>query len=450
MKQKLIEYYFIFFGFLAKKYIKRHTPFIIWITGSIWKTSARMIIQETLQYVLKQKVIYTSNKNFNGELWMSLSILWISDYSPNIISVLKTIFQAVKMSFFWKKIYDIIVLEYWIDHVWEMDFLLSIVQPHIWIITKIDCVHSSQFETKEIIAKEKYTLLQQSSEIVYLNNDDEFAGSYYDTIATKKYFYTTHQEDNNSNIDLKWWNYTFLYENNQIQTCFDFYLHHKKQLTISSPLIGEENIWYISLWLHISDFLLQKYYNTSFFIKENEKIHIDFTLQYSRLSMFSWIHKSILMDSTYNAAPKSMKQVIDNFIKLHTLLFPKHKIMFCLGEMRELWQYSQEEHEKLAKYTQNMTQNIFIVWESMKKYFLPMAPKSLYFQNSQLLWKHLKDFLWDSKEKYLILFKWSQNTIFMEEALVMVLKDHQDMEKICRQEPYWKEKKKKFFLSSHV
>jgi UDP-N-acetylmuramyl pentapeptide synthase len=42
------------------------------------------------------------------------------------------------------------------------------------------------------------------------------------------------------------------------------------------------------------------------------------------------------MDSSYNAAPKSMKQVIDNFIKLHTLLFPKHKIMFCLGEMREL------------------------------------------------------------------------------------------------------------------
>jgi hypothetical protein len=34
----------------------------------------------------------------------------------------------------------------------------------------------------------------------------------------------------------------------------------------------------------------------------------------------------------------------------------------------------------------------------------------------------------------------------MEEALVMVLKNDQDIEKICRQEPYWKEKKRNFFF----
>ncbi len=462
MKQTLLNIYFQFFWFLARNYINKCNPFVIWITGSIGKTSCRMIVSEILQKNLKDKIIYTSNKNFNGELGMSLSILGISDYEPNIMSIIKTIIKAIQISFYWKKLYDIIVLEYGIDHIWEMDFLLSIVKPDIWIITKIDRVHALQFWNQENTAKEKYKLLQQSKKISFLNFDDEYASIYEKEILWNTFYYTTNNTLIDEKIDLLWLNYDLKYENNTIKSTFDFYCKHTKNIpgeliwknkrvdfrvNITSNLIWEENVWYISIWFHILDFLFQKYYRKSYFVVWVEKINIYFTLQYSRFGLLEWIHDSILIDSSYNAAPESMKKVIDNFWKVSKKIFPEYEVILCLWEMRELWDYTKVEHENLAHYLKDRTENIFVVWKSMEKYFLPMVEKAKYFKNSQILWEYLKDFISNSDKKHLILFKWSQNTIFMEEALKPILKNPEDMSKICRQENFWIEKKNKFFES---
>lgn len=82
MKQTLLNLYFQFFWILIKIYLYRHKPLVIWVTWSIWKTSCRMVISEVLKLNLKDKVVYTSDKNFNWELGLSFSILWISNYTP--------------------------------------------------------------------------------------------------------------------------------------------------------------------------------------------------------------------------------------------------------------------------------------------------------------------------------------------------------------------------------
>lgn len=404
-----------------------------------------MIISQILEKNLKDKKIYTSNKNFNWELWLSLSILWISDYEPEFFSILKTIFKSLKISLFWKKLYDIIILEYGIDHIWEMDFLLSIVKPDIWIVTKIDKVHSSQFESKEIIASQKYKLLENTLTLSFLNFDDEFSKIYEDKITSKKLFYTTDINQTQDLIDIKWLNYELKYMQNTIKSSFDFYFKNKKKINITSNLIWEENVWYINIWLCILDELFSKYYKKTFFVLDDLKMEINFTLQYSRFSLFEWIWNSFLIDSSYNAAPESMKKVIENFVRLQKNVFPDYKIILCLGEMRELWEYAKTEHENLAQMVKNITQEIYIVWQSMKDYFLPIFPESIHFENSKLLWAFLKEKLEKTSQKYLILFKWSQNTIFMEEALKQILVHENDKNKICRQENFWIEKKQKFF-----
>lgn len=87
--------------------------------------------------------------------------------------------------------YDVIFLEYGIDHVGEMEFMLSIAQPEIGIVTKIDAVHSSQFQNTDVTAFEKYKLLQETSARAYLNQDDLYAKTFQDSIIAKKRFYTT-------------------------------------------------------------------------------------------------------------------------------------------------------------------------------------------------------------------------------------------------------------------
>gem|GEM_PF-2742210 len=86
-----LQFYFKYFRFLARMYIaprrfprKRPRPFIIGITGSVGKTSGRTILTTVLQKYFPEKKIYTSPKNFNGELGLSLSILGIDSYTPSV------------------------------------------------------------------------------------------------------------------------------------------------------------------------------------------------------------------------------------------------------------------------------------------------------------------------------------------------------------------------------
>jgi len=55
--------------------------------------------------------------------------------------VLTTTWQVLLQYWSQTKPYDIIVLEYGVDHVGEMDILLDIVVPDYAVITNIDTVH---------------------------------------------------------------------------------------------------------------------------------------------------------------------------------------------------------------------------------------------------------------------------------------------------------------------
>jgi UDP-N-acetylmuramyl pentapeptide synthase len=52
-----------------------------------------------------------------------------------------------------------LVLEYGIDHPGEMDFLISIAQPNIAIITPVESNHLEQFGSLELYRKNKLQLI---------------------------------------------------------------------------------------------------------------------------------------------------------------------------------------------------------------------------------------------------------------------------------------------------
>ena len=140
----------------------------------------------------------------------------------------------------------------------------------------------------------------------------------------------------------------------------------------------------------------------------------------------------VLLTEEEYADLKELADKAESYEKLYNELMSQHLAL-------------KDEHEKLVEYTRKITDKIFIVWNSMKEYFLPKNGNAKYFKNSKLLWTYLKDFLQNTDKKYLILFKGSQNTIFMEEALKQILKHKSDETNICRQEKFWLEKKNTFF-----
>jgi len=71
------------------------------------------------------------------------------------------------------------------------------------------------------------------------------------------------------------------------------------------------------------------------------------SLQEGRFTLFSQ-GNNIYIDSTYNAAPESMKIVIENTKKLWKEAFPEYKIGFVLGDMREIGEARESAHRELA------------------------------------------------------------------------------------------------------
>lgn len=351
-----------------------------------------------------------------------------------------------KQAFFGKKLYDVVFLEYGIDHKKEMDFLLSIVTPDIGIVTKIDAVHAMQFHTKKEIAQEKYKLLQYSQEAAFFNKDDEYAKNYVDEIKTQPYWYASqveHLDDTVLQVKNAW-----LIRSGAIaQSQFEVYVQDELLTTFTTNLLWEENIWYVVIALKIAQILQQKWYQNDYFEDISPKMFVWFTLQPGRFGIFEGIHESIVVDSTYNAAPESMKKVLQNFLSIHSELYPQYKMILCLWEMRELGDYWAEAHGELASFLHDIDAEIYLVGESMQKYVYPLLPQSQYFTTSKALWEHLVQHLSTTDEKYFMLFKWSQNTIFLEEALKPVLKNPEDSHRLCRQEWYWLKNKDTFFSS---
>lgn len=92
MKSFLLFQYYKLLGYFARKYLKKWQPIVIGINGSVGKTSCRTILDEVLQTHLGDQLsIYTSPKNFNGELGMSLSIFKITEWTPSLQGMFSTI-----------------------------------------------------------------------------------------------------------------------------------------------------------------------------------------------------------------------------------------------------------------------------------------------------------------------------------------------------------------------
>lgn len=364
IKNWCLYQYYRYLGRCASRYLSRHQSFTIGINGSVGKTSCRMIIYQTLKKTLPELSIYTSPKNFNGELGMSLSILQIESWEPNIFTFVKTALQAVYKACFGKKGYDLIVLEYGIDRPGEMDFLLSINKPHIGVFTAIDAVHSEQFGNPTAIAQEEIKMVQNTREIAFLNRNDHYAQQIEGTLNIDTFWYQTDRDPLTTDIrfsEIKYAHDTSLPVQLKIHVKQDIYL-------VQTNLLSNPNYAYLGVAITIAEICHLKY--TGKILNKQEVLEggLSFILQPGRANLFAGKYGSILLDSTYNASPLSMRRLIDTTIQLQKALPHAMKIMLILGDMRELGDLTEQEHRLLAAYVQQSADQVVLLGKSMHQY----------------------------------------------------------------------------------
>lgn len=157
-----------------------------------------------------------------------------------------------------------------------------------------------------------------------------------------------------------------------------------------------------------------------------------FNLPPGRGNIFEGINQSTIIDSSYNSSPVPTENALEK------LALEKNRKIAVLGDMRELGNLSQEEHKKIADIAKK-TANVVITVGPLFKQFTTFDYQ---FDNFYQAGKFLQGFL---QKGDVVLFKGSQNTIFLEGAVEMVLANKSDAAKLCRMGKFW-EKKRRLFL----
>ncbi|MEK7619858.1 MAG: UDP-N-acetylmuramoyl-tripeptide--D-alanyl-D-alanine ligase [Patescibacteria group bacterium] len=318
----------------AKKLLAIHKPLVIAVTGSVGKTSVRNAIASVLSAKFR---VGTTIKNYNNEFGVPLTILGAESAGKSIFGWLKVLFSSPKV------MPEVFVLEYGIDRPGDMKHLCEIAAPDIAVMTRISHVHAEYFRSIEELAEEKAVLLQHAKQLVVLNADDPrvlgLEGHAHCPILTYGFSSAANVRASNYLLQTRE-DFSFEPGEHFSTITADVTTQDGDGLALElQNLLGQHSVSAllpaIAIAKHLGltrEQILEKLPTTQF--------------EPGRMNPIPGIKGSLIIDSSYNAAPASMEaalEVLRGFSPVESA-----RRIAVLGHMAELGQYSEQEHRMIG------------------------------------------------------------------------------------------------------
>lgn len=439
MKKLLTPVILFYLRIAAKLQLAKYHPIIIGVAGSSGKTSLVNLIAGMLSE--KHRCLATSGQN--SEIGLPIHILGL-DVGTNsffdwIIILLRIPLQLL---FYWKS-YDVFVAEMGIDSPVEpknMSYLLKIIKPTIGVVTNVSLEHSVYFEpyinevnpdvkAQKILAltAEQETMLltsldQNGNAIV--NIDDSEIASVLDKIQAHKITISLDKKADlvarNITSDLSKFSMDVVYQDKTYS------------LTIAQPLprhFAYEFLFALGVSLSLQMPLADAI----------EALQKNFSLPAGRLSFFKGIDNSIIIDSTYNNA--TLPPILDilDFVKE---ISGKRRKAVILGDMRELGEEAEGMHEAVAQKILETVDFAVLIGPLSEQFIAPILEKAKFpYEDFPDVASAKKAILRLIQEGDVILVKGSQNTLFLERIVEMLLENKKDVAKLTRRGEFWDKKR---------
>lgn len=434
------EFFLWYLRFLAKMQLKKINPLIIAIGGSSGKSSVSFLIKTVLQGKYKIR----STKGKNSQTGIPLTILDINITGYSVLNWIWVFFQSfLTLIFDWRS-YDILIAEMGIDGPYEpnnMSYLLKIIKPKIAVLTNIAIEHSQYFDSLvtdrktgqrqdkllDEIKKEESLLvsLLTKSDTAVVNLDDENIRE----IKTSAEKITISIKDKKADF------YIYNYEVS-LSSCSFFFINGNKKYVISISRPLPSHYGYSMLMAVAVARRAGVSVDESIKLLEN-----NFSLPAGRVGVFEGIKQTTLIDSSYNNA--TLTPIIDLLSMLKKIAGKRRKVVI-IGDMRELGSMSQQIHQDVARQICNTCNFAVLIGPMMKQYVLPIFLNQKFpcvsFGNVSEALPGLEDLI---KNEDIILIKGSQNTLFLERVVEILLKNSKDKEKLCRRGRFWDDKRAK-------
>ncbi len=319
--------------FMAKRVLVKYRPFIIGVTGSVGKSSAKEAIALV---VSKISSVRKSEGNYNNEIGIALTILGERSAERSLLLWLRIFIRWIFLMIFREKYPKVLILEMGIDRPKDMDYFLRFIHLDIGVVTQISSSHLEFFGTLGKIAKEKGKMIQSllPNGFAILNFDDKYVIRMQEKTKAKVLTYGF-GEGAMFHID----NLLFQRDIKHIEG-LSFKLNYAgKTMPIRLPhIVAKHHIGSILCATAVGIVLKMN-------LVEIAEALEDFEPLPGRMRLLSGKNDMVLLDDTYNASPSSTLSALETF---KDLMAPRK--VFIFGDMLELGSESKAMHLGLTEH----------------------------------------------------------------------------------------------------
>jgi UDP-N-acetylmuramoyl-tripeptide--D-alanyl-D-alanine ligase len=322
--------------FEAKILLSRTKPTIVAVTGSVGKTSTK----DAIYAVIKKRVhSRKSDKSFNSDIGVPLSVLGLSNAWGSPIGWLKNIVDGLIIAFFPGKYPNVLVLEMGVDRPGDMEKLTEWIKPDVVVLTRLPDVpvHVEFFDSPEAVIQEKLKLVEalRDDGILVYNQDDPKAVEAAEKALQKSIGFSRYSLSDFTGAADK-----IVYENG-VAVGFEFVLTHNNASTLIrvNGSLGVQHVYSYAAAIAVGSIFEVKVEDAAEALRE----HVP---PQGRMRLIRGIKDTLIIDDTYNASPIATEQSLQSLREMRGV---KRKIA-VLGDMLELGQYSIAEHERIGEF----------------------------------------------------------------------------------------------------
>jgi UDP-N-acetylmuramoyl-tripeptide--D-alanyl-D-alanine ligase len=412
---------------LVARYFSQHSEVkLVVVVGAVGKTTTKNAIATVLN---KKFRVRMEDNNHNTQLSVPPALLGVRYPEGHVHSPIAwlRVFSAMKKRINSESDVDVIVQELGTDHPGEIPHFGKYLKPDIAVVTSVAPEHMEYFKTIEAVAQEELAVAVYSATTL-INRDDidqQFAEylqsdkiNTYGVHAPAEYYFETIGEQ----AVLEGFSGQFISpELGNVPAVVSLIGQHNLKAGIAAGAVGAKLGMAAS---EISDGM--------------DEIHA----VAGRMNILRGRAGTTIIDDTYNSSPSAA------IAALKTLYQVKAPLKFAiLGSMNELGETSEQAHAMVGDYCNpEEIEYVVTIGEEAEKYLAPAAKakgnRVVSFRSPIGAGAFLNKRL---QKGAVILAKGSQNGVFAEEAIKMLLHSTEEEDQLVRQSQYWLNLKAKLY-----
>ncbi len=403
----------------VKRLRKKHHFKVVAVAGSAGKTSTKFALAQLLA---TQKKVQFQEGNYNDRL--TVPLVFFGHNQPglfNIFAWAKIIISNYRIS---RKHYpySYVVVELGTDGPGQIQ-KFAYLQPEIVVLTSIAEEHMQYFGSIDEVAKEEMSV-HEFAKLLVVNIDD----------TNRKYLegcnFTSYGL--NENADYK---FNKLAAKDLHKPSAELVLSNGTKIQVTLNMLGRQGAKICLAAATVGDMLG---YSNADIIQGLESIRP----VAGRLMVLNGKNNSKILDDTYNASPIAVKAALDVLYSTKS-----NQRIAILGSMNELGASSGDCHREIGAYCDPKKLDLVVtIGDQAADHLAPAAREAGCQVNSFNSPYEAGEYVAGMiKPGAVVLAKGSQNGVFAEEAVKLLLDHPSDAKKLVRQSDYWLTQKTKQF-----